>query len=227
MKLAKLGLFIAYPAFALTFRGPRDKFWERMTATGAILGALAIAGDRSLQRPNVRARDIALGVGIAAGLYGIFQVGDRMARKILPGGGKNIDDIYKLRDIRPRDEIALRLAAVVGPAEELLWRGLLQRSITRRWGSPMASAAATLAYGGAHVVTGNPALIGAATVAGLYWSTLAAFGVPMAALIVSHVAWDIWIFLVAPTRAPATGSGTQLAAETSGLSRPRLRRSPG
>ena len=72
----------------------------------------------------------------------------------------------------------------------------------------MASAAATLAYGGAHVVTGNPALIGAATVAGLYWSTLAALSVPMAALIVSHVAWDIWIFLVAPTRAPATGSGT-------------------
>ena len=200
MKLAKLGLLIAYPAFALTFRGPRDRFWDRMTTTGAILGALAIAGDRSLQRPKLRARDVMFGLGIAAGLYGIFQVGDRMARKILPAGDENIGDIYKLRELRPKDEIALRLAAVVGPAEELFWRGLLQRSIARRWGGVPAAVGATAAYGGAHLITGNPALIGAATVAGLYWSVLAFFGVPMAALIVSHVTWDIWIFLVAPTR---------------------------
>ena len=200
MKLAKLGLLIAYPAFALTFRGPRDRFWDRMTTTGAILGTLAIAGDRSLQQPRLRARDVALGLGIAAGLYGVFQVGDRMARRILPSGNENIRDIYELRSLRPKDEIAMRLAAVIGPTEELFWRGLLQRSIARRWGGPPAAVAATIAYGGAHLVTGNPALIGAATVAGLYWSALALLGAPMAALIVSHVVWDIWIFLIAPTR---------------------------
>ena len=69
------------------------------------------------------------------------------------------------------------------------------------------AAAATIAYGGAHLVTGNPALIGAATVAGLYWSTLTLFGVPMAALIVSHIAWDIWIFLVAPTHDDRVAAG--------------------
>jgi len=199
LKLAKLGLLIAYPAFALTFRGPRDRFWDRMTATGAILGALAIAGDGSLQRPRLRPKDVALGLGIAAGLYGIFQVGDRVARRILPAGAENISDIYKLRETRPRDEIALRLATVIGPAEELFWRGLIQRSIARHWGYPRSAAVATIAYGGAHLVTGNPTLIGAATVAGLYWSALAMFGVPMGALVVSHVAWDIWILLIAPT----------------------------
>lgn len=199
MKLAKLGLLIAYPAFALTFRGPRERFWDRMTTTGAILGTLAIAGDRSLQRPRFRARDVALGVGIAAGLYGVFQIGDRMARRVLPSGDGNIRDIYELRDLRPKDEIALRLAAVIGPAEELFWRGLVQGSMARAFGQAPAALVSTAAYGGAHLVTGNPALIGAATVAGLYWSVCAALGVPMAALIISHVAWDIWIFLVAPT----------------------------
>lgn len=199
MKLAKLGLLIAYPAFALTFRGPRDKFWDRMTTTGAILGTLAIAGDKTLQRPRLRARDLALGVGIAAGLYGIFQLGDRMARRLLPAGDENIGDIYELRNLRPKDEIALRLAAVVGPTEELFWRGFLQRSLARRWGAARAGLAASAAYGGAHLVTGNPALIGAATIAGAYWSALAFLGTPMAALIVSHVVWDIWIFLIAPT----------------------------
>lgn len=199
MKLAKLGLLIAYPAFAFAFRGPRDKFWDRMTTTGAILGTLAIGGDRSLQRPKVRARDVALGVGIAVGLYGIFKVGDGMARQILPAGDEAIDDIYDLRSLRPKYEIAVRLGTVIGPAEELFWRGLVQRSLARavgRW--PSALAAAT-AYGGAHLVTGNPALIGAATVAGLYWSIWAAARAPMASLVVSHVVWDIWIFLVAPT----------------------------
>lgn len=199
MKLAKLGLLIAYPAFALTFRGPRDRFWDRMTTTGAILGAIAIAGDRSLQRPKVRARDIALGVGIAAGLYGIFQVGDRMARRVLPAGDENIGEIYELRDVRPSYEIAARLGAVIGPAEELFWRGLFQRSLARAWGGVPAAIASSVAYGGAHLVTGNPALIGAATVAGAYWSLWAATGAPMAALITSHVVWDIWIFLIRPT----------------------------
>jgi len=202
LKLAKLGLLIAYPAFALTFRGPRARFWDRMTATGAILGALAIAGDPSLQRPRVRPKDVALGLGIAAGLYAIFQVGDRMARRVLPAGDENIGDIYQLREIRPKDEIALRLATVIGPAEELFWRGLLQRSLAERTGGTGAALIGSAAYGGAHLVTGNPALVGAATVAGLYWSLLARLGAPMAALVVSHVVWDIWIFLVAPTKRP-------------------------
>lgn len=199
MKLAKLGLLFAYPAFALTFRGPRDRFWDRMTTTGAVLGTLAIGGDRSLQRPRIRARDIGFGLVIAGGLYGIFQVGDRIARQILPSGEDNIGDIYELRDLRPRDEIAVRLAAVIGPAEELFWRGLLQRSIARRWGSASAVVAATAAYGSVHLATKNLALIGAATVAGFYWSLLASVGTPMAALIVSHAAWDVYIFLIAPT----------------------------
>src|SRR5258708_35191410 len=109
-----------------------------MAAAGAILGVVPISGDHSWQHPKLRPRDLALGLGIAAGLYGLFQVGDRMARKILPSGDKNIGDIYELRELRPKEEIALRLAAVVGPAEELFWRGLLQRSMARRWGRPAA-----------------------------------------------------------------------------------------
>lgn len=206
MRLATIGLGIAYGAFALTFRGPKDRFWQRMTHTGAVLGTLAIAGDGSLQRPRVRRRDVALGLGIAAGLYGIFQLGDRLARRILPSGNENIGAIYELRGLRPRGEIALRLAAVVGPAEELFWRGLLQRAAAHRFGAVPGIALSAGAYGGAHLVTGNPALIAAATVAGIYWSVWAALGAPMAALVTSHIVWDIWIFLLAPTQ-PVSETG--------------------
>jgi hypothetical protein len=58
---------------------------------------------------------------------------------------------------------------------------------------------AALAYAGVHLVTGNVTLMGAAGVAGAHWCVLYSAGVPLGALIVSHVAWDVWIFLVQPT----------------------------
>jgi len=194
-----VALATAYLAFALTFRGPKERFWQRMTRTGLALGSLALVADPSLRRTRFRARDVALGVSAAAGLYGIFQVGDRAARMILPKGGEQIDEIYALRRLRPAPELAARLALVIGPAEELFWRGLMQRSTARLHGRWRGAALTAGAYGGAHAITGNLTLVGAAGVAGAYWSGLAAAGFPMAALIVSHVVWDLLIFLISPT----------------------------
>jgi len=195
-----IGLATAFGLFGLTFRGPRAKFWERMTLTGFVLGNMALANDAELRRLRFRERDVALGLLSAAGLYAIFQAGDRKARSVMPKGSKEIGDIYALRSLRPKNEIATRLATVIGPAEELFWRGFVQRRI--------GAARAALTYGGAHLATGNATLVGAATVAGIYWGLLRALGMSMPALITSHVAWDIWIFLLAPTEPeqdPAAG----------------------
>lgn len=189
--LVALALGTAFGLFALTFRGERARFWERMTLTGFVLGNMALANEPELRRMRPRGRDLALGLGSAAILYVIFQVGDRMARAVMPRGAKEIRDIYALRTLGPKEEIGLRLASVIGPAEELFWRGLVQRRA--------GGLAAAAAYGGAHLVTGNTTLIGAAAVAGIYWGALRALGMSMPALITSHIAWDIWIFLLAPT----------------------------
>ena len=201
--LLAASLGAAYGAFALTFRGPRVRFWQRMTATGLALGSLALAAEPDLRRLKPKPKDVTLGLAAAAGLYGVFQVGDRMARRIMPTGGEDIDHVYALRQLRPRPELAARLALVIGPAEELFWRGFVQRRLSQSSGPWRSAALASAAYGGAHVATGNLTLIGAAGVAGAYWSALAAAGLSMPALIVSHIAWDIWIFLIAPT-APRT-----------------------
>jgi membrane protease YdiL (CAAX protease family) len=193
------GLAAAYGAFAATFLGPRERFWDRMTATGAALGTLAVATDPGLRRTRIRSRDVVLGVGSAAGLYVVFQAGDRFARRFMPKGGREIDEIYALQHLRPKRELATRLAVVIGPAEELFWRGFVYRRMADRFGRWRGAAVASAAYGGAHVVTGNLTLTGAASVAGAYWTALAAAGMPMGALVVSHVAWDLWTFLVAPT----------------------------
>ena len=48
-------------------------------------------------------------------------------------------------------------------------------------------------------MSANLTLTGAATTAGLYWGALYAREQRLAPLIISHVSWDIWIFLIAPT----------------------------
>jgi membrane protease YdiL (CAAX protease family) len=193
-------LAAAYAAFAATFGGPRRRFWQRMTKTGIALGWLSLATEPDLGRLRPRANDVALGVGSAAALYGIFQAGDRLARRLMPRGAEDIGQVYELRNLRPAPEIAARLALVIGPAEELFWRGFVQRRLASRFGRWPGAALASVAYAGAHVSTGNLTLVGAAGTAGAFWSTLAAAGFPMPALIVSHVAWDLWIFLIAPTQ---------------------------
>lgn len=196
------GLLLAYAAFAATFRGPRRRFWDRMTLTGLVLGSLALWREPSLRNLRPNRGDVIAGAVSAAGLYGIFHIGDVMARRIMPAGAENIGDIYELRTLEPHGKIAARLATVIGPAEELFWRGFVQRRFADAFGDTRGAVLAAVAYGGAHLVTGNPTLLGAATVAGAYWGGLARLGASIESLIASHVIWDVVIFLVAPTTAP-------------------------
>ena len=197
--LGAAGVVLAAIGFARAFRGPRDRFWDRMTLNGAVLGTLALLAEPRLARPRWRASDLPVGLAAAGALYAVFGVGDRLARRILPAGGREIEEIYALRGTRPATEIAARLATVIGPAEEMFWRGMVQGVLMPRIGRWRGAAVANAAYASVHLATGNLTLIGAAATAGAFWSALHAAGLPLGALIVSHVAWDVWIFLVAPT----------------------------
>ena len=194
-----VGLTGAVAGFSATFNGPRHRFWSRMTWTGVGLGSWALLTSNRSRRLRPRWWHLPLGLASAGVLYLTFQAGDRFARRFVPNGDAQIRDIYTLRTLRPKQEIAARLALLVGPAEEIFWRGLVQSALMRRYGRWRGAALAAVAYGGVHVVTGNFTLMGAAGVAGAHWCALYAAGVPLGALIVSHTTWDIWIFLVQPT----------------------------
>ncbi|HEX5451491.1 MAG TPA: CPBP family intramembrane glutamic endopeptidase [Candidatus Limnocylindrales bacterium] len=170
-----------------------------MTRTGLALGSFAVLTSPVARRARLRAWHVPLGLASAGVLYATFQVGDRFARRFVPTGERDITEIYGLRALRPRDEIALRLVTIIGPAEELFWRGLVQEALMGAFGRWRGAALAAAAYAGVHVVTGNFTLVGAAGVAGAHWCALRALGVPIGALIVSHAAWDVWIFLLQPT----------------------------
>jgi len=194
-----VGLVAAQVAFAATFRGPRSQFWQRMTVTGETLGTLALLASPPARATRIGPKEVALGLASAATLYATFKVGDAFARRFVPRGDAEIRDIYTLRTLRPKSEIGVRLATIIGPEEELFWRGLVQEGLMARYGRWPGAALAAMSYGGVHIVTGNFTLFGAAGIAGAHWCALYAAGVPLGALVVSHVTWDIWIFLVQPT----------------------------
>lgn len=202
-----IGLGAAQALFALTFRGPRPQFWQRMTLTGLSLGSFALLTSSESRRVRIGPREVALGLASAGVQYVTFQIGDRMARRIMPAGDREIADIYELRTLRPRAEIGARLALIIGPAEEIFWRGALQAGFMRWLGRWPGTAAGVASYGGVHLVTGNLTLTGAATVGGAHWAVLYASGMPLGALIVSHALWDVWIFLLQPTQELAAVEG--------------------
>ncbi|MDQ6710583.1 MAG: CPBP family intramembrane metalloprotease [Candidatus Dormibacteraeota bacterium] len=199
MRRLLTGLGLAGIVWTAAFRGPRAQFWPRMTIGVGSLGLFALTTDRQLRQERFRWRDLATGLGSAAGLYGVFQIGDRLARRVMPAGDREIGQIYELRAQAPKAAIATALALAIGPGEELFWRGLVQRGLQPRFGRIGAAVIASSIYGGIHLVSENLTLTGAAATAGLFWGGLYAVEQRMAPLIVSHVAWDIWIFLIAPT----------------------------
>jgi len=71
--------------------------------TGLGLGALSLVASRTARGTRIGPKDVALGLGSAAALYGTFQIGDRFARQYVPGGDAEIRDIYTLRTLRPKE----------------------------------------------------------------------------------------------------------------------------
>ena len=86
-----------------------------------------------------------------------------------------VDAIYDMGSSFPRWAIALLLLFVIGPAEELFWRGFVQRRMAERWGAWGGFAVATLCYTLVHVWSGNLMLLLAAAACGFCWWPLPAW----------------------------------------------------
>jgi hypothetical protein len=83
-----VGLGAAQAFFAWTFRGPRPQFWQRMTLTGLSLGSFALLTSAESRRVHIGRKEVLIGVASAGVQYLTFQVGDLIARRIMPAGDR-------------------------------------------------------------------------------------------------------------------------------------------
>ena len=201
--LAALAAALFLPLFRWLRLGPLD-FWWWMSANQLILLAAAYgtnAAARCALAADLRAnvlRKIWLGLLAAALLYGIFWLGNLLARALFSFAAGGIASVYGFKSGTSVVRVGLLIGLLIGPGEELIWRGAIQRALTERLGSVRGLLVATVLYAAVHLSSGNPMLILAALVCGFFWGYLYQRTGSLLLVIISHTAWDLTVFLFLP-----------------------------
>ena len=148
------------------------------------------------------AKQLLLGVLVAAALWGVFWVGDRLSSLMFDFARPQVDSIYGLKQDPWMGScgISLLLLLLIGPAEELFWRGFVQRSFGEVWGNRFRAFMVTaVIYALIHLCSLNFMLVMAAFVAGLVWGFLYWLKPSwLPALVISHALWDAAVFVWFP-----------------------------
>ncbi len=203
MKKLCFTLVVAAVLWAVMFSPqtmPLINFWEMMAGSALTLAVLAGLFDRSWLKESVwNPQSLFLGIALAAALWGVFWTGDKVAAWLFDFARPQVDMIYGLKESTNPLFLTLLLLLVTGPAEEIFWRGYVQRTISHRWNPNAGFAITTAVYALVHAASCNFMLIMAALVAGIVWGGLyRLFPRRLPVLIVSHAVWDAAVFVWFP-----------------------------
>lgn len=189
-----------------SWTGGKLNFWLEMSCSAVVLTCLVLAftPDRKalfqVEKPLLQ---LAAGIVIAIALWCVFWVGDKLSSLLFSFARPEVDAVYAMKTGLPPYAIALLLLLVIGPAEELFWRGYVQRTLGRilsgKHSANLAFVLTTLMYALVHIWSFNFMLIMAALVAGAVWGLLYRLNPKcLPALVVSHALWDAMVFVLFP-----------------------------
>lgn len=179
---------------------PHVSFWWMMTASALTLSVLSTwfnPGWWSQTRWNVS--NVWLGLAIAAVLWGVFWTGDKVSSWLFDFARPQVNLIYGMKAGESPWLLSALMLLLIGPAEEIFWRGYVQRTLSLRWGADAGFVVATALYSLVHAGSCNFMLVMAALVAGVVWGGLyRLWPERLSALIVSHAVWDAAVFIWFP-----------------------------
>ena len=177
-------------------------FWIGMTSFSASLAltSLVLARDKTAEIFEFKRSYIWIGIISAAILYLIFFIGDMAVRSLFDFAKVEIENIYSTKSQASTIKIGLLLLFVIAPAEEIFWRGFVQRRYSERWGKWRGLLLAVTLYSLVHIWSFNLMLIAAAMVAGIFWSLLYLKYNSIVPGIISHAVWDLFIFVIYPIK---------------------------
>ncbi len=138
------------------------------------------------------------GILSAAALYLVFMVGNYFSEMIFSNASGEISSIYDFKGSASKLRIFILMLVIIGPGEELFWRGFLQAQLMKQFKPVWGFVLATILYTLVHILTGNFMLVMAAMVAGVFWGWVYYRFKSIAVNIISHIVWDITIFLILP-----------------------------
>lgn len=179
---------------------PSIPFFSLMTLTAFSLAAVSLLLQRKQGRDSYafNAATIPIGILSAVFLYGVFWLGHFLSIRLLPFAAEQVDSIYTIRAGLDSWVVAGLLLFVIGPAEEIFWRGFVQKRLSNKYGVLIGLIFATAVYALVHVWSFNFMLLAASAVCGAFWGLLFAATGRLWPVIICHALWDVAIFILWP-----------------------------
>ena len=171
-----------------------------MTCSGAALTLYSTwAAPGWLKDVHIGLYDILIGTLLAAVMWGVFWLGEFFSTLLFDFARPQVDTIYGMKEGENPMVLTLLMLFIIGPAEEIFWRGYIQKSLSSKWTPTIGFIITTLVYSLVHISKFNFMLIMAAAVAGFIWGlAYRFFPEKLGAIIISHALWDCAVFIWFP-----------------------------
>jgi membrane protease YdiL (CAAX protease family) len=175
-------------------------FWVTMTIAALILIAYGLTSGKHYIKTyfGIDGKLIFIGLASAVVLYLIFYAGNFFSSLLFDFSRNQIESIYSTKAQASKIYIAAALLFIIGPAEEIFWRGYIQHNFMAKYGETKGFIIATLIYAFVHIWSFNFMLIMAALICGLFWGWMFLKFKSLVPVIISHAVWDVAIFVFIP-----------------------------
>jgi len=175
-------------------------FWIAMTISAASLAIFSVLTQKDSFKSllKVNKKLILIGLGHAILLYGLSRLGVFIAQNMFDFVVPQIEAIYTTKTQLDPLYIGLLLIFIIGPSEEIFWRGFVQNKIGQISNPKKALIITTIIYSLVHIWAFNPMLLLAALVLGVHWGLLFYKYKSLVPGIISHALWDAMIFVFFP-----------------------------
>ena len=185
-------------------------FWHMMVGAAILLSILSFVFGWDIWKQRWQNRigglkyiigQILSGIALAIILWGIFWLGDKLSQWLFPSFARaQVNSIYSIKDGFNPHTVGLLLLLLIGPAEEIFWRGYVQEKLQRSFSKTWIGAVVGIAlYTAIHIPSCNFMLIVAAGVCGVVWGGLYWWKPQwFPALLLSHALWDAAVFVWFP-----------------------------
>jgi len=192
-------IVLAFGFWFVSFYLNPFNFWLEMSGSVLLLATISLylwTGYDRILHWNVK--NVLLGVVSALVLYGIFWAGNLIVTELIPFAEGEIAAVYNNSQAAALPVIGTLLVVVIGPGEEIFWRGTVQKELESRYGRLIGAVLAAFSYALVHVWALNLTLLLAALVCGLFWGWLYYREGNLVPVIVSHSLWSLLIFVLFP-----------------------------
>ncbi|PPA72236.1 CPBP family intramembrane glutamic endopeptidase [Jeotgalibacillus proteolyticus] len=170
----------------------KNIFWYLYSGTALVMIALSITKS-GLDEPLPQRRYFLAGIVSGIVLYGLFFLGYQLL-SILPGNlDRSADSLFN--QLHPDNTWKwLLLILIIIPAEEIFWRGFVQRILHKHFSQAVTILITALLAGSVFYYSGEWIWVAAAFFGSVFWGILYAWKRSVPMVILSHLTFDFLFF---------------------------------